>query len=203
MVSGNCATCHGSGVNPAGDECACQKTFKILAALNQGEFPEDHLLRLIQKTLHSSYTILSGQENIVKATTQPHHFLELGLSIVFYHSPKASLAASHTVYMMLESDYTIKCRYFDGDRELVGDDYTSELLVLDHLEHADRPKIEKILIQREKKVLSTMVCLNELSLFNDWINLAESLGWYGDNFGGEVYRGVEVRYKFGKSRWEE
>lgn len=205
-IVGACQTCGGRGFYEGEDfgqrECSCLKRFKTLVAMVVAKFPDEHIDKIQRGVIDQCFTINDGDNFFNRAKDNPNDFVKPGLGLVFYGSIKSSIASSSLIHKMLEKNFTLKVRYFDGDRALDSFDFESDLIVIDNIEYLNRPMIERTLIQRDKKMQSTFVNVPYKEIINDWINLGDYLSWDGKNFYGDVYRGIGVTYIPNDSRWD-
>ena len=165
-----------------------------------GNFPEEYILKLHKGTITDNFEVVKGMDYFQKAIGNYESFLEEGLGIVF-SGFKSSIVATMLVYLMLSEDYSVPCKYLDGNRPLEQEDMSTDILVLDCTQNIIIPMVENILQFREKKVLSTLLCIPNLEYLSSSPELGEVLGYNG-GFKGEVFRGIEVLYKYGDDRWK-
>lgn len=197
-----CPVCHGSGITEDSSECACARKYKILVSMLINSFPEEHVIGLHDGELPLRYQMLSGNEYFTQFKQYPGECIERGSSLIFSGHLKASLAASHLVYLVLEQDYTRKCRFYDGGRILDDDDYEADILVIDTAGMAHHPEIAKITVQRDRKLRSMFIAIPHPGEMSEWPIMAEALGWEtGERFKSDSFKHVKIGYIQREGRW--
>ena len=188
-----------------------------------GGFPEDHVMKLEKKILVDNFDIKEGQDYLRKALEDSKSFITEGRGLVFY-GDHCEIGASFLIYNFLVNDYTTICRYLSGEAEPIEDDIDADVLVIDCstiigtggrgfkdntaftapsviANEKNKYIIESLLTFRERKVLSTILCIPDLGELEHWENLVQLLGLEDGKFTGEIYRGIKVAFKKGKGRW--
>lgn len=206
-----CIVCAGSGILPDDTECECSKEYKRLATLVIGHFPDEHISLLLKKNL-GEVRIVEGVSALEVALRHTAEFLEKGMGIVVKDtsekSKRSSAFLTGMVMDMLIRNSSLRCYYFDGCRKTEREDYAANILVIEtmsELNYFEKVEVEKLLIQRAKSNLSTIIYIPGPEIFADWPKLGELLSWNNEEnkvVDSRIYKQVDIKMLGGKSRWD-
>ena len=92
------------------------------------------------------------------------------------------------LFSFLQEDYRISCGY---------NNHPATLGVFD----LNCPDLKDILKKREKELKPSFVLLESTLILDNDFELADILGWDGEDFTGKVYRGCKVKETSEGGRW--
>jgi len=191
-VIGNCNLCQGKGfVDDI--ECSCVNKYRILLSLKNGGFSREFLMMALEGNLDNVVEIIEGKEYWDWALDNWEEFIEKGLGIVLC-GDDLDLVSSFLIYCFLKKDFRITCcnlTSYNSDEEffdLMVIEYNAEESVYKHLE------------KRKKKILSSILLLEDYSILKKDLNLSEILDFDGNKLTG-IFRKIKGKGKKERTGW--